>query len=149
MIDTISFWGINAKTNSANRGVWVAGRKLGSIGIAVKRSVTYHGFALNVNTDLTPFEWIYPCGLKHIKITSISDILGRPIDMEKVRNKLKSQMASAFGLQLESISPLALKKITSERNETRFLQHDNDLDSKTILRKLYKRHETTIERFFV
>jgi lipoyl(octanoyl) transferase len=59
-------------------GVWVADRKIASIGVHVSRGVSTHGFAINVTNDLTPFEWIVPCGLSEVRMTSVANELGRP-----------------------------------------------------------------------
>ncbi|MCK5100880.1 MAG: lipoyl(octanoyl) transferase LipB, partial [Desulfobacteraceae bacterium] len=75
MILTCSNFGIKAERNNKNHGIWVGNSKLGSIGISLKRGISFHGLALNVNTDLTPFTWINPCGLNDIKITSIENEL--------------------------------------------------------------------------
>lgn len=72
MIRTVADWGIKADRNPLNRGIWVGNDKLGSIGIAVRRGVTFHGLALNVHPDLRHFEWITPCGLAGVKMTSMA-----------------------------------------------------------------------------
>jgi lipoyl(octanoyl) transferase len=69
--------GIAAERNSGLTGVWTGGRKIASIGIHVKRWVTFHGFALNVTTDLTPFDLIVPCGIPNVVMTSVAKELGR------------------------------------------------------------------------
>ncbi|MGD9239401.1 MAG: lipoyl(octanoyl) transferase LipB, partial [Desulfobacterales bacterium] len=66
MLRTAENWGIAAERNAANRGIWVGPRKMGSVGIAVRRGISFHGLALNVHTDLTPFSWIQPCGLQNV-----------------------------------------------------------------------------------
>jgi len=63
MIRTAGEWGIASERNSVNRGAWVGMSKIGSVGIAVRRGISFHGFALNVNNSLEPFSWINPCGL--------------------------------------------------------------------------------------
>jgi lipoate-protein ligase B len=75
MIRTAGHWGIDAGTDPANRGVWLGGDKLGSIGITVRRGVSFHGLALNVNTDMEPFSWINPCGLNQVRMTSFERYL--------------------------------------------------------------------------
>ena len=72
MIRTCARMGCPAGRNALNRGVWVGMKKIGAIGIAVRRGVSFHGMALNVNIDLTPFGWIQPCGLKGVGVTSIA-----------------------------------------------------------------------------
>jgi lipoate-protein ligase B len=71
MIDTAASFGVTAKRSARNPGVWVHGSKLGSIGIAVRRSISFHGIALNVDNDLEPFTWIDPCGLEGVSMTSL------------------------------------------------------------------------------
>ena len=58
-------------------GVWAGERKIGSIGVHVSRGVTTHGLAVNVDNDLQPFEWIVPCGIDHVRMTSVSRETGR------------------------------------------------------------------------
>ena len=101
MIQTALDWGIEAGRNSANRGVWVGNNKLGSVGIAVRRGVSYHGLALNVNTSLEPFSWVHPCGLQGVKVTSMKEVKGREIDMDDVRVSLLSHVQEVFGVGLE------------------------------------------------
>jgi lipoate-protein ligase B len=71
MIKAAACWGVHATRNPLNHGVWAGERKLGSLGIAIRRGIAFHGFALNVNVSLEPFDWINPCGLQGVKMTSI------------------------------------------------------------------------------
>lgn len=75
-------FGVKAKRREANRGIWFDGEKLGSIGIAVQRGISFHGFALNVSLDLVPFSWINPCGMRGIGVTSLQKVLSKRIAME-------------------------------------------------------------------
>lgn len=68
--------GVQASTIEGLTGVWVGTRKIGSIGLHVSRGVTTHGLAINVNNDLQPFEWVVPCGLEGVSMTSLSRELG-------------------------------------------------------------------------
>ncbi len=77
-------FGVETHTRKGYTGVWVEDRKLASIGIAVKRWVTLHGFGLNVCNDLTPFSWIVPCGLTGVRMTSLEAETGKPLDWDKV-----------------------------------------------------------------
>jgi len=79
IIATLKNFSISGERNRAYTGVWVNGEKLASIGIGVKKWISYHGFALNVNTDLSYFEKIVPCGIKDVKVTSIKKSDIRPI----------------------------------------------------------------------
>jgi lipoate-protein ligase B len=104
MIRTVADWDIKAERNSLNRGAWVGPSKIGSIGIAVRHSVSFHGLALNVNTLLDPFTWVNPCGLHGVMITSMKAQLGREIPMEEVKQAAKHHMGGVFGIRLEPAS---------------------------------------------
>ncbi len=86
MISSLGDLGIGAGLIEGLTGVWVGGRpperrKIGSIGVHVNRGVTTHGFAINVNNDLQPFEWIVPCGIEGCRMTSVCRELGAEQDM--------------------------------------------------------------------
>jgi len=103
MIETAAHWGVEARGDAANRGVWVEGRKLGSIGITVRRGVTFHGLALNVTTDLTPFTWINPCGIQACTMTTLSLESGRTVPIRETRKQLARHLGDLLGLSLEAI----------------------------------------------
>jgi len=103
MLRTVADWKIPAERNSANRGIWVAGRKLGSVGISVKRGISFHGCALNVNLSLKPFKWINPCGLQNVGVTSMEEELSQKISMSQVREVLAHHFESVFGFDLVRI----------------------------------------------
>ncbi len=104
MIRTAARWGIPADTDPANRGVWLDGDKLGSVGITVRRGVSFHGLALNVNTDMEPFGWINPCGLNQVRMTSFERRLGRPVPMAEVRRVMAASLADRFQIALTTVS---------------------------------------------
>jgi lipoyl(octanoyl) transferase len=82
IVATLAEHGIQARSRCAEgidyTGVWVAERKIASIGVHISRGVSTHGFAVNVSNDLTPFQWIVPCGLAGVTMTSLERELGRP-----------------------------------------------------------------------
>jgi lipoyl(octanoyl) transferase len=96
-LDTL---GISAGTNPGLTGVWTGGRKLASIGIHVKRWVTYHGFAINVTTNLDYFDLIVPCGIKDVIMTSVAQELGRTDSglWDETRDAIISGVAGALDL---------------------------------------------------
>lgn len=104
MIRTVADWGIRAGRNPKNRGVWVGMSKIGSLGIAVRRGVSFHGFALNVNTCLEPFSWIHPCGLEGVRVTSMKQVLGKEIPIEEIRRAVGLHIQEIFGVELEQVS---------------------------------------------
>jgi len=116
MIRTAAEWGIQARRNQLNRGIWVGNNKLGSVGIAVRRGISFHGFALNVNTDLGPFGWINPCGLEGIGVTSMARELSRNISMSRVRAALKRHIQAVFKVKLveTDLEALLAPKRTAE-----------------------------------
>jgi len=98
-------YGINGERRVGQTGVWVGERKVASIGVAVSNWVTYHGFALNVNPDLTYFRLIRPCGLDPSVITSMVELIGGPVPMEEVKVRVTREFSSVFGMELAP-SPL-------------------------------------------
>jgi lipoyl(octanoyl) transferase len=77
-------------------GVWVGNEKITAIGIAVKRWVTMHGFAFNVNTDLSHFHWINPCGITDKGVTSVQKLLGREMDFAKMNELVIKYFVEVF-----------------------------------------------------
>ena len=104
MLRTVRSWGLNAQRNSKNAGIWMDSQKMGSIGIALRKGISFHGLALNVNVDLTPFSWIQPCGLEGVSMTSIQQELGEEIPMNVIVNTVKKNFQSVLELDLNDIS---------------------------------------------
>ena len=98
LIAALGDFGIAAGAGPGKAGVWVGEKKIASLGISVRRWVTFHGFALNVNTDLTGFEVIRPCGEDPDVMTSMAAILGVPVSMDDVRRRVRMYFAEAFSL---------------------------------------------------
>jgi lipoyl(octanoyl) transferase len=80
-------------------GVWVGDEKIAAIGIAVKRWVTMHGAAFNVNTDLSHFKWIVPCGLSDRGVTSLEKLLGAPQDFDALNEMVARYFCEVFGME--------------------------------------------------
>lgn len=93
-------YGIESHKRDKMIGVWVGEEKICALGIAVKRWVSFHGFALNVNTDLKYFNYIIPCGLNK-GVTSMKKILGEEVDMKEVKKSLKKAFEKVFEVKLE------------------------------------------------
>lgn len=96
IILSLKHFGIEGEKKEKLIGVWTKAGKICSIGIAVQRWVSFHGFALNVHTDLRFFDYIIPCGLKEIKMTSMAQILKKEIAMADVREVVKKNFAKVF-----------------------------------------------------
>ncbi len=91
---------VNAERIEGKPGVWVNGKKIASIGLAIKNWITYHGIAINVNVDLRYFHGIKPCGFSPDIITSLNEILGRDISMNEVKRKFTQHFAKIFSVKL-------------------------------------------------
>jgi lipoyl(octanoyl) transferase len=101
MIDSVAGYGVEAEVIDGLTGVWVGGgppegRKIGSIGVHVNRGVTTHGFALNVSNDLQPFEWIVPCGIDGVRMTSLTRELGAEQDVGLYMDRVVELFAGIF-----------------------------------------------------
>ncbi len=101
IIDTAAAFGVEAGQVPGLTGVWVGRRrKLAAIGVRVKRGVTTHGLALNVNTELRWFDEMIPCGIRDKEVTSLARETGGPVRMESVEDTLAASLARHFGLHL-------------------------------------------------
>jgi lipoate-protein ligase B len=100
MIRLSAQWGVAARRRPENRGVWVEERKLGSVGIAVRKNVAFHGLAFNAALDLTPFSWIQPCGLYGIQMTSLARETGTLVSMDRIRKNAAQCLEAVFGINL-------------------------------------------------
>jgi lipoyl(octanoyl) transferase len=98
MINALKHYGLDAHGRPDTPGVWLdePDRKIGAIGARVSRWVTHHGFALNVNTDLSFFDLIIPCGIRDKGVTSISKELGRRVSIIEVMERLAFELATEF-----------------------------------------------------
>ena len=96
LIRTISEFGVTGTRIKGLTGVWVGNDKIAAIGVRIARWITSHGFALNVNTDLSYFNMIVPCGITDKGVTSLSRLLGSQIPMSDVARVVSSQFAQVF-----------------------------------------------------
>lgn len=110
MIRTAADQGVEADRDPRNRGVWANGRKLGSVGIAVRRGISFHGLALNVNPDLTPFQWIHPCGLQGVGMTSLALEGAEGATVERVLPFARRRVEEVFNVSLEETSLSTLEE---------------------------------------
>lgn len=93
LIDALKALGVAGSRIDGLTGVWVGGKKIASIGVGIRKWVTYHGFALNVTTDLSYFRRIHLCGLKGRQATSIAEVRGEAPPMGEVRKAVSSACA--------------------------------------------------------
>jgi lipoate-protein ligase B len=107
LIRSLASFGIDAERNPGYTGVWTSGRKIASIGVHARDWVTWHGFALNVCTDLRFFDLIVPCGIQSVTMTSISEELRRPVSVSDVAPVVARAVAATFGLTERDVSRFA------------------------------------------
>ena len=101
-ICTLKDFGLEGTRRPPYTGIWIADNKIVAIGIAVVRGITFHGLALNVNTDLSYFDRIVPCGLSWAGVTSMAKELGAEQNLVEVRDRFLNHFAKLFGyLQIE------------------------------------------------
>lgn len=106
LIEAVAPLGVAGERLEGFTGVWAGGKKIASIGVAVKQQVSYHGFALNVNCDLKHFKLIYPCKLEPEQISSLSQNLGRPVAMTEVRRLVTTTFIAQVDCLLSSPAPI-------------------------------------------
>ena len=98
--DVLREYNLEPTFKRGNPGIWVNGKKIASIGITVKKWITYHGVALNVKPDLAAFDWIIPCGHPDEVMTSIENELGQPIDPAEVKRLFIHHFYDHFGYRI-------------------------------------------------
>jgi len=115
LIRTLGDFGIEATRNRLNRGAWVGDSKIGSIGVAISRWVTYHGFSLNVSPNMDHYALITPCGLDGIEVTSLRELLGKEPDHARVRDGIAHHFQKIFDIELARMDMEDLKVTTEMR----------------------------------
>ena len=106
LIVALATFGIPGERSAGYTGVWTHGRKIASIGVHARDWVTWHGFALNVSTDLSYFDLMVPCGIQAVTMTSVArELNGRPVSVERVADAVAVAVADAFGLDCRMSQP--------------------------------------------
>jgi len=117
IIRSLKVYGVDGQRIENHTGVWVGEKKIASIGIGIKGWVTFHGFSLNINSDLSYFSLIRPCGFESRAVTSMSEILGSPVEPKDFHYQLIEHFGEVFNLQMEEdykqISTMDSKEIVS------------------------------------
>ena len=98
IVSALAEEGIRARTREGREytGVWVEDRKIASIGLHVQRGITTHGFAINVDNDLAPFDWVTACGLPGVRMTSIAEETGQTDSLSRFRTTMSEHFCAAF-----------------------------------------------------
>ena len=105
LIDVLAGFDIAAERAPEYTGVWVGDEKIAAIGIGLTRWITFHGFALNVCTDLDAFDVITPCGIPDKSVTSMKKLLGRDVDLQSVRDAIISAFHKEF--EFDAMVPIS------------------------------------------
>lgn len=103
--------GIEAERNSGYTGVWTRGRKIASIGVHARDWVTWHGFALNVTTDLSYFDLIVPCGIPQVQMTSVTRELGTSFTVDRMSAVVARAFGEVFALEPREIAREMLESV--------------------------------------
>ena len=120
MIDALREFGLDADLRAGLTGIWIGQQKIASIGVGIRRWVTYHGFALNVSTDLSFFDSIVPCGIEGCRMTSICKLSGQQLSVHEFTASMQKSFAQVFGYDtiLAAGEFGELKLIMAARRET-------------------------------
>lgn len=113
LIDVLRLFGLEARREPNYTGVWVGQAKVAAIGVGVKRWISFHGFALNVDPVLEHFSFIVPCGLRGAAVTSMRRLLGRPITCREVLPVLIQCFSRVFSLNLVPVEEKLLQQIVN------------------------------------
>jgi lipoyl(octanoyl) transferase len=109
IILALADWQVEAGLIDGLTGVWTPEqRKVASIGVHVNRGITTHGFAINVNNDLSPFEWIVPCGIESCRMTSVARELGAEQDLDAFATTVRDRFGEVYGRAPVEVEPEAL-----------------------------------------
>ena len=108
MIDTLNTWGIDAERWEGNPGVYVEGKKIGSLGLRVRKGCSYHGLSLNVDMDKSPFAMINPCGIKNLEVTQMADFVPE-VNIREVESELVRQTSIHHARLLQHDAPEVTK----------------------------------------
>jgi lipoyl(octanoyl) transferase len=110
LICLLGLYGIEAGREPKLTGVWTKEGKIGAMGVHISRWITRHGFALNVNTDLSYFDLIVPCGIKGKGVVSMQSIVNRPLDLREVAESYTREFGRCFARKVSSISGRELRE---------------------------------------
>jgi lipoate-protein ligase B len=121
LIDALAGLGVAAERNVGYTGVWTQGRKIASIGVHARDWVTWHGFALNVTTDLSYFDVIVPCGIQAVTMTSVERELGASgSSVARAAEVVSQAMAAVFGLEAKELPSGVLDEVLNRTDKLRY-----------------------------
>lgn len=114
MIATLAAFDIQARSREGYPGVWVGPQKIGFMGITINQWVTMHGISLNVCPDMQYFSQIIPCGLKNVTVTSMAELLRRPVSVEEASKQMRCSMQEIFDIELQELDMQRIKEVVGD-----------------------------------
>ncbi len=117
IIQLLARWDIEGRRLDKKPGVWVMTpqpAKIASIGIRIEQGISLHGFALNVDLDLTPFQYIHPCGLTDCRMTSMQDLGGTDCSLNTVKHHLAGIFSEVFAIEWATVTEIPVDRITKD-----------------------------------
>ena len=99
LINVLKKYNISGIQNPGTPGIWVGNNKIASIGISIKKGITSHGISLNINNDLSIFNYINTCGIRDLEVTSMHKVLNKTIDISQIKLIMMNEFQSLLGLQ--------------------------------------------------
>lgn len=109
MLELAQKHNVIAGRDERNNGIWVGDKKLGSVGIAIRHGISFHGLALNVNVSLTPFSWVNPCGLSGVSMTTLAKERGDDLNIAAVKQDLVTTLSQIFQRTFSVVSEVPLR----------------------------------------
>lgn len=114
LMRALSDFGVKASRLEGRIGVWVGDKNIAALGARIEEWITYHGFALNVSPDLSPFDLIIPCGYRGIGVTSMEEVLGEAPEMSEVRKRVAQRFSEVFGVEVRQAALEELLALVKE-----------------------------------
>ena len=116
IIQLLARWDIDGRRIDKKPGVWVTSpqpAKIASIGIRIEQNISLHGFALNVDLDLTPFQYIHPCGLMDCRMTSMQDLRKTDLSLHTIKHDLADIFSEVFAIKWATVTEIPVNHITA------------------------------------
>lgn len=114
VVDTLATWGVDSQNDPDAPGVYINGAKISALGLRVSRGYSYHGLSLNVDMDLSPFQWINPCGYARLPVTQLKDQLADKVVSSASNNEINPQSAKMPTWQ--AIEDALVKQLSQQLN---------------------------------
>jgi len=118
-------YNVKASRNKEHKGVWIENDKIVAVGLEIKKWVSMHGFAFNINTDLRYFEWIIPCGIRDKGVTSLEKVTHRNIPLDEIREGLYPYISQVFGVTIDGLAKSEFLEETELLYKKEFIGVDN------------------------